>query len=270
MPHSPQFDLLHRPTYAIDIARLGEVYATCFSELQRIKPDIVICPFDRPEILMVALSAFHLNIPIASLYSGDKPSGACWDGTHRSAISLYANICFCNGEEATKRTKELSEVAGLQKGIFNIGSIAFDGIEVDEDLVPKDPYDLVLYNPPTKHPEAIEGELKQIEQLLDKRAYWIEPNGDVGSDWILAKMAELERVDKIWTYPTLPREIFLGLMKSASRFIGNSSSQALEAPLFLKDSQIIHIGLRNKERERTKIVVGGVGQIIKHLKGHIK
>ena len=152
-----------------------------------------------------------------------------------------------------------------------VGSTAFDDIEVDESLALKALFDLVVYHPPTRRPDLIEGELDQIESLLDKPAIWIGPSGDPKSDLIVKRIGEIERKHhKITFYPDLPRPKFLGLLKHCERIIGNSSCLFLEAPAFLKSSQIIHIGIRNLGREVVKVRRGGSGRIVKILRRELE
>jgi len=123
-----------------------------------------------------------------------------------------------------------------------------DNMEIDETLVPKGNYDLVLYNPPTRGTvELVKQELTGIMEELAKstlnknRKYshvWIEPNGDKYSDV----------VNEMVTLKTVPRPQFLGLLKNCNKFITNSSCAYYEAPFLIDKDKIIHIGARNVNR----------------------
>ena len=50
----------------------------------------------------------------------------------------------------------------------------------------------------------------------------------------------------------MERSKFLGLLKNCNFFFTNSSAAYYEAPYFLEEKQIVHIGQRNKERSEVK------------------
>lgn len=253
-----------------NIAELGDLYKVCICFFHDSKPSAVIAPFDRVEQIFVALAAYHLNIPIISLQSGDISSGT-FDDLHRHAIALYADIHFCVGPKSTERTKELVRLVGKDPShVYDVGSFSLDDLQIDEGLVPNQPYDLILYNPCTRSPEMIPSELDEIEAMLDKHTLWIEPNGDPNSDLIIERALKLEERGKIKFYPNLPRPKFLGLLKNASRFISNSSCVFFEAPHFLRPEQIVHVGVRNRGREHVELKPGGSDRIAEILRKELE
>jgi UDP-N-acetylglucosamine 2-epimerase len=231
------------------------------SYLQAVKHDLVIIPCDRAEALAGALVAFELNIPIIHFHAGDIGT-ASKDEMYRHAISLMASVHLCNGPSATKVVTDLLQAVGRHVGcVYDVGSTAMDDVEPDMSMVPGcHQYDLVLYHPPTNDPELINRELDEIEELLDPGVHvkWCYPNRDPGSDIIVKRINRLD-VD---SYTELPRSAFLGLMKHCSRFIGNSSSMVCEAPMWLREEQIIHIGNRNRNRSFDEIRPGGTDRIM--------
>jgi len=109
-----------------------------------------------------------------------------------------------------------------------------DNIEIDESEIPKETYDLILYNPPISLTrKEIYKEIEQIQNLMKPINYiWIEPNDDKFSDIIFPYTNQ----------KNLPREKFLGLMKNCDRFITNSSCQYYEASFLMNKENIISIG----------------------------
>ncbi|GAI06638.1 unnamed protein product, partial [marine sediment metagenome] len=85
---------------------LGDIYKSAYALFQEKQPAAVMCPFDRCEMIFPTLAAYHLNIPVIALQSGDISSGT-FDDLHRHAIALYASIHLCNGPKSAERTKEL-------------------------------------------------------------------------------------------------------------------------------------------------------------------
>lgn len=250
-----------------EILRASEYY------FENVKPDVALLPTDRKEMLMVAIAAFFTGIPIIHFHAGDiNPTGSSYDETIRPMISLMASCWLCNGGESTENVKDLLDaVYRTTDGVYNVGSTAFDDIEVDDLLVPNHPYDLVVYHPPTATPEVIPKELEEIEHLLNNNrfVFWGYPNSDEpGSGTIIEyiKSVKQRRGDMIEVFNHISRPLFLGLMKHCSRYITNSSSAIYEA-MFLKEGQIVHIGYRNAERVFSKIEPGASDKIIKILEG---
>lgn len=253
-----------------DMPVLGRIYDSAYALIHETKPSAVLVPFDRPEQIFVALAAYHLNIPVISLQSGDLSSGT-FDDTHRHSIALYATIHLCNSPKSAERTKELLKLAGKDPShVYDIESFSLDDLKIDEGLVPPHPYLLVLYNPPTRFPGFIPKELKEIGTMLHKPTLWIEPNGDPGSDLIIARAKKLEKKGKVKFFPNLPRPQFLGLLKNASKFISNSSCLFFEAPHFLRPEQIVHIGIRNRGREPVELKTGGSDRIAEILRKELE
>jgi len=253
-----------------NMPELGNIYNSAYALFFQIAPSAVVVPFDRPEQIFVALAAYHLNIPVVSLQSGDLSSGT-FDDFHRHTITLYASIHLCNGHKATERTRGLLTLTGKDPShVYNVGSFSLDDLMIDEDLVPPHPYLLVLYNPPTRFPELILGELDEIEAMLDQPTLWIEPNRDTNSDLIISRAKKLEAKGKVTYYTNLPRPQFIGLLKNASKFISNSSCLFFEAPHFLRPEQIVHVGVRNRGREPVELRLGGSERIANILQEELR
>lgn len=260
---------------------LRQVYGWAYDQIETKKPDLVFAPFDRVQMLMVATAAMVQNVPVAQLHAGDLAGPGTWDDKVRFAITSIADLIFCNGEESTIRAWEATKWSQID--VDDVGSTAFDGVQIDNYLCPITsiglsrsrtndfirPFDLVLYNPPTAQQEKIHGDLDRIFSLIKGHtAVWIGPNSDPGSDIIegRAEMASIESGGEIIYYPQVPRPRFLGLMQNCERFIGNSSSMFMEAPAFLKEEQIVNIGNRNRDRTFIKVRIGGSKRIVEHIK----
>lgn len=249
-----------------EVFELGDLYKKAFTFLRESAPVCVITPFDRKEQIFVALAARMLNLKVAQIHAGDISLDGTWDDQVRHMISLCCDYLFCNGEGSAERTRGLVRLTGSSAKVFEVGSTAFDDTGVDTSICPKTLFDVVAYSPPTRHPELIDEELSEIESLLDKPAIWIGPSGDPGSSRITERVDKIKKSHDITFYQNLPRPKFLGLLKRCKRVIGNSSSLFLEAPAFLRPSQIIHMGVRNRGREIVKVRRGGSGRIVKILK----
>lgn len=225
---------------------------------------LAFCPFDRVEMFAAATAFFLKNVPIAQIHAGDISKEGTHDDTLRHQITLMTDIQFCNGEQSYQRAKTLLELAGKSTdSCFEIGSIQFDDLTIKHSAVPDEEFDLVLYNPPTRKPYLIHKELDEIELLLERHTLWIMPNEDDGRETIIKRIEKLERNGKVKGIDTVEREDFFGLLEKSERCIGNSSSFFVELPYFNKEH--IHIGVRNKGRERVEAQPGGSDRIIKCL-----
>ncbi|MCK9598604.1 MAG: UDP-N-acetyl glucosamine 2-epimerase [Sphaerochaeta sp.] len=208
------------------------------------EPDVVLAPFDRPEMVEVAYEAYHRNFPVAQLFSGDIAGGA-YDDADRFVISNYATYLFCADYNQFVRTTDSQKWAqriGWKKRIELVGATHFDNMEfVDPGI--KD-YTLVLYNPPSLlSRKEVENEVVSLCQSIasDDVVYWVAPNGDMNSD-IVAEYAK----DYI-PLQSMPRREFLGWLKNAKKLVGNSSCAYYEAVFF--GTPYVQVGVRNKQRE---------------------
>ena len=199
------------------------------------KPDLVFITGDRIEQTAIAYQAFHNHIPIAHYLAGvlNYPISTL-DDINRHCISLWSDIQLVESYKCLIVVENLFAVLGRDPpSVHVVGSTYLDDIEIDESLVPKDEYDLVLINPTTL--------IKDKKDLIKQERKYIVIGKNPDPD-IFSKMIRCP------TYDNLPRAQYLGLLKNCTRFITNSSSEYYEAPYFLKPEQIIHIGIRNKDR----------------------
>jgi len=229
------------------------------------EPDVVLIPCDRLEAFAGALAAFELEIPIIHFHAGDTGTQSN-DEVYRAMISMMASVHLCNGPTAKNVVIDLlTAVKRSTEHVYDVGSTMLDEIEINTSLCPDEPYDLVMYHPPANDPELINMELDEIEKLLDPDVVtiWFAPNGDLGSDIIIRRITQSDAL----FYIDIPRPQFLGRVSRCRRFIGNSSSMVCEAPMWLREEQIIHVGNRNRNRSHDEIRPGGTDRIIEILEG---
>jgi UDP-N-acetylglucosamine 2-epimerase len=284
----PLIDRLEaHPEFALDLFSLtpaGDFVANYIGARNRLElspSDVVLIPCDRTEALAGATAAFNLGIPIIHFHAGDTGT-VSKDETHRATISLMASVHLCNGPTAMKVVIDLLTAINRSTGhVHDVGSTVLDGANPDVSMCPDDPFDLVLYHPSKDDPEVIEREIDEIEKILatnivyadgsasdvsQRQVFWGYPNGDPGSPVIIKRMHETQKIGKRpVTLFSASRDRFLGLMMRCERFIGNSSSMVCEAPAWLREEQIIHIGDRNRSRSFDGIQIGGTDRIIKIL-----
>lgn len=229
----------------------------CMASDDYVTADWILAVGDRSETFDFVIERFRENRPIAHLWAGEVSQGT-HDEVYRHAMTLISKVQFCTNERAKERVELLCHSVDKQPDAHVVGNVMLDDLSADESLVPSEPYNLILYNPPTSESvEDIERELTEIKGIIrnDKKRYiWIAPNGDPGSDLIFPHV----------NTDNLPRKQFLGLLKNCHLYITNSSSQYYEAPFLMNKDQIVSIGQRNTSREsgRTDMTLRGAAEKI--------
>lgn len=228
------------------------VFGDCYSSL----PDLVFITGDRIEMAAAACAAFHNHIPICHYFAGVLVDPlTTLDDLNRHCITLWSDIQLVESHECYRNVFRLLNSIGKQINCYIVGITHLENLEIDESLVPKEEYDLVLYNPTTLYKEDI---VNIARKRFYKNTIWIGPNPDPSffdvkkvsetrSFWLTPKGFKPNPI-LFKYYENLPRPQFLGFLKNCKRFITNSSSAIYEAPYFLKKEQIVIVGDRNKNR----------------------
>lgn len=230
--------------------------------------DIALICGDRVEMCGAAAACFHSHIPIAHMYAGTGTNISTLDDINRHVITLWSNIQFCESDTAAKRVENLFSSTGKKPDWHVVGITHMDDIDMDnldDSLVlEEEPYDLILYNPITygsgRSMKMYEEIRSAIAKLDGTKLIAVSPNPDDDG--------YVESLLKAYTthcYNSLPREMFLGLLKNCRRFITNSTSAIYEAPHFLKPEQIVHIGERNRDRDKGPFMTGASDRIVQVL-----
>lgn len=176
------------------------------------RPDLVLILGDRYEILAAATAAHLLRIPIAHIAGGDVTEGS-YDDAMRDAISRMATVHFVTSTSAMARLSHMG-----YRNVHLIGNPGIDYIrhaDWRKGSPIAEPYVVVAY-----YPETIDGhfDLSAVDEAIaGRRAVWIKPNPDRGSEFSPAT-------------ETYPHDQFLNLLAHCEEFIGNSSAMLYEAP----------------------------------------
>jgi GDP/UDP-N,N'-diacetylbacillosamine 2-epimerase (hydrolysing) len=225
------------------------------------RPDFVVLAGDRGEQLISAITAAHLNIPVAHIQAGELSGNI--DGQSRHAIARFAHVHFAANEDAAQRLVQSGE---QEFRVFNVGAPQLDdfleGRVLDRTRVyeryriePSRPFILLIYHSVTEEFELarqqMEGALSAVGATgLDTVV--IFPNSDAGSMMIRESIARFQN-PRLHVFRSVPREDYAGLMAAASVLVGNSSSGLLEAPSF--ELPVVNIGRRQKGRVRGENVI---------------
>ena len=244
--------------------------------------DYLIAVGDRKETFDFVLEKYRENMKIIHLWAGEQDNFATHDDVYRASISLMSDVQLCANVDAKDRIHSLFRAVDKKPNTYIVGTPYLDNIEVDDSLVPDEPYDLILYNPVTTNERETRKDFNEIIRLSPDNHIWVEPNGDLFTSnlgimytrhYQNIKTCDCGSSEITYTYPRYPnieygtrslwlgkgikpdhpfannmeRSKYLGLLRSCQRFITNSSSEYVEAKFFHK--KVIHIGKRNIERE---------------------
>lgn len=242
---------------------LPKIFEFVFSEVaQKIDECLVIG--DRRECLFACLALFIKGVPITQLASGDLSKElATVDDFFRHFITIMSNKQIAFSSQAEKLTKNLLSLLNIKQNTIFASNPTLDGINPNElknkvlfEVV--QPYDLVLV-----HPQS----LSESETLKDKEevaSIIANSISDEHKDIIIIKGNKDKHYGILYNYwdelkshgakvyDNFEKEDFLSLLKHCDRFITNSSCASYEAPIFLKDSQIVKIGKRNNGRYKAE------------------
>jgi GDP/UDP-N,N'-diacetylbacillosamine 2-epimerase (hydrolysing) len=233
------------------------------SELQRLKPEIVLLIGDRYEALAAAIAAAYMNLCIAHIQGGEV-SGSI-DESARHAITKFAHFHFPSTERSAVY---LSRMGEHPETILNVGCPSSDIARgLDTTLSPEiinrfgsgatidtaRPFMLVVFHPTTTE---YGGERRQMEEMLQAlkgiktQTVLLWPNIDAGADHISKAVRMFrDREAPAWlrVMTNLNPESYLNVLSNAVCAVGNSSSFVRDASYF--GTPVVLVGDRQRGRE---------------------
>ncbi len=226
--------------------------------IDREKPVLLIVVGDREESIATTIVGNYMNVLVAHIGGGDPVWGNS-DDPIRMAASKLAHIHFTTAKPYSRNLISMGEddwricftgTPGLDN-IRNEPVIDFKEVckYVDSELTD---YIVVLKHPlSSEHNSSYEQmkiTLESIKTLCENnnmKAVCITPNSDPGSFEILKGYEEFES-EHILLQNTLPRNIFINLLRNAKALVGNSSMGILEAPMY--KLPVVNVGRRQQGR----------------------
>ena len=233
---------------------LNEFYKFYLKE----KPDLVIIPCDRYEMLGPAFAAFFLNIPIAHLFGGETSYGS-QDETIRHVLTKISTYHFVTHKSHKKRVIQMGE---NKKRVFLVGNMTIDNIlstnlykigEIKKQIKFRTDKKniLVTFHPITNIPKETTRQFKNLISALRKiknvNIIFTSPNQDEGN-LIIIKMIKkfIKKYNNANFYDSLGHKLYYSVLKNIDCVIGNSSSALSEAPFL--GAMSINVGNRQKYR----------------------
>ena len=229
--------------------------------IEKEQPHFLLVVGDREESIAAAVVGNYMNTLVVHIGGGDSVYGNA-DDPIRFAVSKLAHIHFVLSNDSLIN---LLKVGEERFRIFNVGNPSLDNIRATSDMhFPKIStyldFDIKTkeYLMFIKHPLSSEKKdsypqmkisLEAVEKFCKKnnlKAVGIYPNTDPGSRALLEIIDTYKKSDYVRFYKTLPREIFINLMKNCLVLVGNSSMGILETPFY--QIPVVNIGNRQKGR----------------------
>jgi len=226
------------------------------------RPDMALVLGDRAEMLAVASACLYLGIPVAHIHGGDVSSTV--DEVTRHTITKLSHIHFPATKEAALRIRSMREESWR---IHTIGSPSLDTIlakqRVSDDEVfrflhisKSEKYILVTLHPETS---SLSQNRKNIREVLSAVRRFgmpiviIYPNADPGNSVIIEEI-EKNRKDPLFRiFKSILYDLFIGVEKNASVWVGNSSAGIIESVSFHKS--VVNVGMRQEGRTKAKNVI---------------
>jgi len=229
--------------------------------VKRFNPDILLVVGDREESIAVAVVGTYMNTLIAHMGGGDAVYGNS-DDPIRFAVSKLAHVHLVSSNVSALNLQKTGEE---DFRIFNVGNPAFDNIRLTPQLslkriskflgvdIEAKPYIVLIHHPLSSvYQDAgrqMEILLKGVSHFCRENGYQcigIHPNTDPGALDILRVINTYDNDPQIRFFKTLPRDIFVNMMRHTKALIGNSSMGLLEAPYY--QLPVVNVGDRQKGR----------------------
>ena len=232
---------------------------------EKVKPDIVVAPYDREEAITVALAGAYMNIPVAHLGAGEN-TYVNVDALIRHSTTKLSHIIFTSTKENAERVIKMGEE---KRRVFHVGSPAVDRFTRVPRLSRKaigqyfklniddQPLMVNLQHPVSHEVKKSQKNLKVTLSAIDQLNYptvIIYPNSDPGRNVMVQTIQQYPFHNRqIRKAKNIPEYYFVNLMRHADVLIGNSSMGIVEAPAL--KLPVVNVGKRQTGREHAENVI---------------
>lgn len=230
--------------------------------LDELKPDILVLYGDRGEVLVTAIAAVNLGIPIAHIQGGDVSGNV--DEMVRHAITKIAHLHFPSNEESGDRIAAMGEE---KERIFVVGDNHIDQIvagnytpEVtlrEKFSIPDGERPIIVLQHPetTRQRDGYRDMCDTLDAVLEvgRRTIMVYPCSDHGYEGVVRAIEERSDRSMVSVHKNIDAPDFWGLLSIAQVLVGNSSAGLIETPYF--PIAAINVGERQKGRKAAENVI---------------
>lgn len=237
---------------------VSNLVAGLAQSISRLRPDILLVVGDREESIAIATVGNYCDILTCHIGGGDPVFGNS-DDPIRTAVSKLVHAHFTTTENYAQNLLNSGEDSWR---VFNIGTPGLDLVleepfkskkYVLEELgLPEKEYVVVIKHPLSSEifdsamqMEVTLSALEDFCESSDMLAIVLQGNNDPGSYEMSTRM-RVELSPRIVFQQTLPRKLFVNLMRHCKALVGNSSMGILEAPMY--GLPVVNIGKRQQGR----------------------
>lgn len=255
-------DMSKKITNITDDRNLGLIYEFIFDYVKENKVKNAIVLGDRREITFVCLALFMNNIPVVHLAAGDvSVSLSTHDDYFRHMISILSKKQVCFSKKSKENIKNMFNVINKSFDCVTIQNPSLDMTDSNIERLYAYDFDLILMHPQSMSRMSTNNDKDELLKKINfnKRNIVVMGNKDKNYDIFYDLWDEFSKNEIFIIYDNLAKDEFISLMKNADRFLTNSSCSYYEAPAFMKESQIVRIGKRNRGREISKIDIASNG-----------
>lgn len=228
--------------------------------VEREKPDFLLFLGDREEALATSVVGNYMNILTIHLAAGDSVWGNADDPIRHSASRLSHILVAFAENYAQNLIKQKEEPFRIlcsgnpsYVNIANEPEISLKEISSAINFdVENNPYIIMIKHPLSSEYESAYSQMKcalagvgKFAEENNVKVINIYPNTDPGAYDILRAINECKN-ENILFYKTLPRNIFINLVRRALCLTGNSSMGIVEAPFY--KLPVVNIGHRQRGR----------------------
>lgn len=241
---------------------VGLLISALTQTAEREKPDFLLVLGDREESIATCVVGNYMDILTIHCGGGDPVYGNA-DDPIRFACSKLAHIHCTTAKQYAQNLLNIGEDSWriLCSGNTSYTNIAntphFSRQELSQFMnfdVTGNDYFVLLKHPLSSEVSEAYEQMKiaiqscaEFAQNHNLKVVGIYPNTDPGSYKILEAITESEaQYPQVKFFKTLPREIFINLIRHALTLAGNSSMGILEAPFY--KLPVVNIGNRQKGR----------------------
>lgn len=257
---------------------IGEGILGVTDALVRLAPDVFVVYGDRFEAFAALIASTQMGVPTAHVEGGDLTQGGTLDDVVRHAMTKLAHVHLTTNAEAAGRVRLMGEEPWR---IHNVGFPTIDLIRAGDYAAPEEvatalgidlckPLVIFTQHPITTAPDRAARDIAESLAALDlaredlgAQIVLTWPNGDLGSDAIVAALTEWTAVRPgVVLRKSLGRRLYHGVLNVCGRVtigvcVGNSSSGVKETAAFACPA--VDIGRRQTGRLR--------GENVRHV-GH--